>query len=675
MEKNMDEKLKEYVDRIKAGEILEGEELQDYKSLMKKGYGLQQAEEVRPDYEYEQPDMVPNFLEAAGLGLGQGATFGYFDELVGGVTSAVSDVPYEEARDFSREQLETAREEEPVAAYGGELAGGVATGLAASPLTAGKGLGALAAQAGVEGAIYGAGTTEANIIDEPVNFIEDVVKGGVISAAVPPALAGLAKGAGKIGKGATKVLTGLDEEGFQTAKKMLKTPGKFTESEAALKEASTQASDSMKNVSNLSEIMADEASSSYASVGKDMLDEVGMPDFKAILPNTVKKNIPDKVETVGDLHQVRKAIDKELNKPSIPYETANELSAVRDVVDNRLKSSTEFGLADALYSSSKATEDALGSLTTGTGGLKSHVNKALKGKANSLEAKLFSRDIKNFAKTVRKIPEKMDEPAKRVAEDFKQKYPPELHPAIDEVVNGKSDVMKIFTEKVDELAESAEKLAKPENLKKIEEANMLLTQLSEKAGSPSEVGKVLARMATRGGVGFSFGGPLGAMAGALATPLNLLRVYDKLGEPVMKMVGKKSIPEITEAISRRVPEVVQEAAKQAPRETIEQATRMATPITKQEPEAKPEEAPEPESFWGTGYDLPPKPDSEDLPGSPVRDEGSDITRNRNIVSPVTGRKGINYKIEVPDQVTKEDLDSGKFDYENIRKRLNRRKNR
>ena len=97
--------------------------------------------------------------------LGQGFGLGFGDEAEAYVRSILSNKEYDEVIKEVRSEIEEFREEQPVAAYGSELAGGLLTGVA------GLGRTALAqavkkapkTTAAIQSGLYGVGTGEGDI--------------------------------------------------------------------------------------------------------------------------------------------------------------------------------------------------------------------------------------------------------------------------------------------------------------------------------------------------------------------------------------------------------------------------------------------------------------------------------------------------------------------------------
>jgi len=106
-----------------------------------------------------------------GRAAAQGVSMGFSDELYGMAQSFFYGRPYEEARDEIRAGIEKFRETDPVLAYGLEILGGMATGVAGGVKAAGTAVGKQILSnvgkkafgtgvATIEGGIYGAGAAE-----------------------------------------------------------------------------------------------------------------------------------------------------------------------------------------------------------------------------------------------------------------------------------------------------------------------------------------------------------------------------------------------------------------------------------------------------------------------------------------------------------------------------------
>lgn len=117
-------------------------------------------------------DKVEGFMRFAG----QGATFGFSDEITAGLRWIGSDLSYEDLRDEERQKLKNFREQFPGIALTGEVIGGLLIPGFGVAGTAGKlglkgaqqvarrgGIGKLATAGALEGGLYGAGASEAEM--------------------------------------------------------------------------------------------------------------------------------------------------------------------------------------------------------------------------------------------------------------------------------------------------------------------------------------------------------------------------------------------------------------------------------------------------------------------------------------------------------------------------------
>lgn len=136
-----------------------------------------------PDEE-EQPTNKPGLLESAVRGVGQGVTLGFQDEIAGALDAAFTSKSYSQGRDEARAANEAARQAHPIAFGAGEIGGSVALG-AVTGGTAAAGRGAIGAAkvAGLEGAIYGAGSSNADLTKGEVSQLAaDTVKSAALGA-------------------------------------------------------------------------------------------------------------------------------------------------------------------------------------------------------------------------------------------------------------------------------------------------------------------------------------------------------------------------------------------------------------------------------------------------------------------------------------------------------------
>lgn len=132
-----------------------------------------------------------NQMKHAGkLGVTQGASLGFLDEIVGAGAAVIpGGKGYTEARDDARSHINEIKERNPKSFLAGELGGGVATGGAGGARTAGlKGSAAL-------GAAYGAGTADSGFKDR----LQGAAIGGGLGA-------GMHFGADKVGKAIAPLL-------------------------------------------------------------------------------------------------------------------------------------------------------------------------------------------------------------------------------------------------------------------------------------------------------------------------------------------------------------------------------------------------------------------------------------------------------------------------------------
>ncbi len=136
---------------------------------------------------------APSTLDAGARGLAQGATLGFADEISGAVESALTDKSYEAARDESRAAFDKAKQAHGAAFFGGELVGGLASGIA----TGGAGAGMRGAA--ILGGLYSAGVSNRTGAD----LAKDTVIGVALGAAGEKVLRGIGRYAKKLFKKST----------------------------------------------------------------------------------------------------------------------------------------------------------------------------------------------------------------------------------------------------------------------------------------------------------------------------------------------------------------------------------------------------------------------------------------------------------------------------------------
>lgn len=136
----------------------------------------------------------------AGLfGASQGTSFGYSDELAGGVGYLEGGPEMAKFRmEQARAALEANRDAHPVASIAGEVGGAMLPAVASAPAAIGKGLvGTMARGAGIgaiEGGLYGSGTGE-GLAGRGKNALQDLFLGSIVGGMTPAAVSGVKAGA------------------------------------------------------------------------------------------------------------------------------------------------------------------------------------------------------------------------------------------------------------------------------------------------------------------------------------------------------------------------------------------------------------------------------------------------------------------------------------------------
>lgn len=188
-----------------------------------------------PKFDDTEEIVEPSALEAVARGAGQGATFGFLDELLatlgtkGASPRQVISEPekaietekemlrqYEENLAEQREANKAAQEANPAAYMASEIGAGIIPGLVTGGATAAanvlktgakEALGEAAKLGAKYGAVSGAGYSEA---ETPLELAEDIAlgtsTGAVAGAALPYAARGAVKSAKSLGKGTKKLL-------------------------------------------------------------------------------------------------------------------------------------------------------------------------------------------------------------------------------------------------------------------------------------------------------------------------------------------------------------------------------------------------------------------------------------------------------------------------------------
>jgi hypothetical protein len=207
------------------------------------------AQQAEIDKPVEQAMRDQGGASAFTLGLGQGASFGFGDEIQGGmgaIAGAAKDAlqgnfsgmgsrmgdNYAQVRDMMRGANETADFTRPKTYTGGQVAGGIAA--SATGLTGATGLAtslggkaALGAASGaLEGGLYGFGSGEGGLENRAFNAGKMAAIGGGAGAAAPVAMAGLRLGGRAIANPIMNALNiGSDTQASRMIEKLMKRAG------------------------------------------------------------------------------------------------------------------------------------------------------------------------------------------------------------------------------------------------------------------------------------------------------------------------------------------------------------------------------------------------------------------------------------------------------------------
>jgi hypothetical protein len=173
----------------------------------------------------DQPTNLGDLLK----GLGQGATLGYGDELLGALQAgkdvatgdkSISDIGslYRLHQQANQQAFDEAKARSPYLTSGGEIAGSLIPAIATMGGSAEASLGARMLQGAGIGAVAGAGGSHGTIEQDPTDILKDAGGSAVLGAAVPAAfsaIGGAAKGVGN------KLIEGTEDNPF--LKKLLAT--------------------------------------------------------------------------------------------------------------------------------------------------------------------------------------------------------------------------------------------------------------------------------------------------------------------------------------------------------------------------------------------------------------------------------------------------------------------
>ena len=159
----------------------------------------------------ERNRTTGEFARDIGRAVGQGVSFGFGDEAEAFARALYAkfidgddfNTAYNETVKEIRDDIKEFREDEPVLAYGSEIAGAIPSSIGAGAKLAQLGVKGLKNPV-IQGAIYGAGAGEGN----PVERVPDAILGGAVSGAVSKVLPPITEGAKKLIKAGTPVTVG-----------------------------------------------------------------------------------------------------------------------------------------------------------------------------------------------------------------------------------------------------------------------------------------------------------------------------------------------------------------------------------------------------------------------------------------------------------------------------------
>jgi len=129
----------------------------------------------------------PSMTESALRGAAQGASFGFADELTGMGESLLTDKPYEQARDESRQAYKSAEDANPISSMAGNFAGGIVV----PGMAMGKGVAALAKAGAAYGGLSAIGSSDTDLTKPTVEKVKDVSTSAVENAALGAGLSTL----------------------------------------------------------------------------------------------------------------------------------------------------------------------------------------------------------------------------------------------------------------------------------------------------------------------------------------------------------------------------------------------------------------------------------------------------------------------------------------------------
>lgn len=132
------------------------------------------------------------------------ATFGFADEASAGIRSLFSDKSYDQLLAESRGYTAQATEEAPMWGAAGQVTGGLTTGAMAPSFGWQKNMGVLpnlatlASEGAAYGSLYGLGTSENSLFDNPQDVASDVWDEATLAGTLNPVVGGAMRGAGRL---------------------------------------------------------------------------------------------------------------------------------------------------------------------------------------------------------------------------------------------------------------------------------------------------------------------------------------------------------------------------------------------------------------------------------------------------------------------------------------------
>lgn len=413
-----DPRLQPYIEKLQRGEELTTEELMDYKNIM--NYIPKAPQDV--PWEDTTPSTFSDAMKAAG----QGVTFGFGDELLGGLGGLGNifgeggfSEGYTQTRDAIRKDLRQAQERSPTATTIGEVVGAVGSGLVTPQLLVGKiagavgGLGGkalgMAAQGAVEGAAYSAGKSEE--APTSLGFFEDMGEGalfgGLVGGSIP-----LVKPLASKAKSATtstvsqlsrlKIFAGLEPFQANMYKEYLDDISKYATDVEGLKEAVKSISETSKDL----KVIRDNANIFYEAAKNEVVPNPAST-FMDIFNNIAKeqgidKSVINETKSIQNLfgkildleggvtgdviHKLRKEADELIKwdrKNSLSVEAEQAVKAARNVLKEISSPSTKAG--DMIYKAGIPIKQVKNQLIDKNGKPTGFLNRLEQGKLNEGE--------------------------------------------------------------------------------------------------------------------------------------------------------------------------------------------------------------------------------------------------------------------------------------------------